>query len=50
MWRPMTDGQLVAFTDGTQAQLKQVKVTGWQTVFVAVEMPAPASTESKSQR
>ncbi len=46
----MTDGQLVAFHDGTQAQLKQVQVTGWQTVFVAVEVPAPVTPESKTQR
>lgn len=36
----MTDGQMVSLEDGTKAQLKQVKVSSWQTVLIAVELPA----------
>jgi hypothetical protein len=41
----MTDGQLVSLKDGTKAQLKQVKVSAWQTVLVAVEV----TTETKPE-
>jgi|GEM_PF-3932144 hypothetical protein len=37
----MTNGQVVALQDGTKAQLKQVQVSSWQTVLIAVELPAP---------
>lgn len=36
---PMTDGQLVSLSDGSKAQVKQVRVSTWQTVLVAVELP-----------
>ncbi len=35
----MTDGQVVSLNDGTKAQVKQVRVSAWQTVLVAVELP-----------
>lgn len=38
----MTDGQVVSLEDGTKAQVRQVKVSSWQTVLVAVELPQPA--------
>lgn len=37
----MTHGQLVTLPDGVQAELKQVQVSTWQTVLVAVELPKP---------
>ena len=37
----MTDGQVVSLEDGTKAQVKQVKVSSWQTVLVAIELPRP---------
>lgn len=36
----MTDGQLVQLDNGALAQVKQVVVNAWQTVIVAVELPA----------
>ena len=36
----MTDGQMVSLKDGTKAQLKQVQISSWQTVLIAVELPA----------
>ena len=35
----MTDGQLVWLEDGAKAKVKQVKVSSWQTVLVAIELP-----------
>jgi hypothetical protein len=37
----MTDGQTVSLEDGTKAQVKQVKVSSWQTVLVAIALPEP---------
>lgn len=36
----MTDGQLVQLDNGALAQVKQVVVNTWQTLIVAVELPA----------
>ena len=42
----MTDGQVVSLADGTKAQVKQVKVSSWQTVLVAIELPKPIDPTS----
>jgi hypothetical protein len=31
---------MVSLEDGTKAKLKQVQVSSWQTVLIAVELPA----------
>ncbi len=43
----MTDGQVVLLEDGTKAQVRQVKLSSWQTVLVAIEM-IPPPPEPKS--
>ena len=43
----MTDGQLVSLEDGSKAQVKQVKLSSWQTLLVAIEvLPAPPEPQS----
>ena len=43
----MTDGQVVSLEDGSKAQVRQVKLSSWQTVLVAIEM-IPQVREPKS--
>lgn len=38
----MTDGQLVTLDDGAKAKVKQVRVSTWQTLLVAVEEQPPS--------
>lgn len=38
----MTDTKVVLLEDGTQAELKRVQVSTWQTVLVAIELPKDA--------
>ncbi len=40
----MTDGQVVSLGDGSKAQVRQVKLSNWQTVLVAIELIPPPKT------
>lgn len=46
----MTDGQLVQLDNGVTAQVKQVMVSAWQMIVVAVELPpAPKSAPAPAR-
>ena len=47
MVRAMTDGQLVALEDGTKAKVKQVQISTWQTLLVAVEEPPKVDAQKR---
>ncbi|MEW5742890.1 MAG: hypothetical protein AB1938_28500 [Myxococcota bacterium] len=46
----MKDGQLVRLDDDAVAQVKQVLVSAWQTVLVAVELPVAPQPVPASAR
>ncbi len=35
----MTQGQVVSLEDGSKAQVREVKLSSWQTMLVAVVLP-----------